>query len=194
MRFSQLTKGTRAVKRVAFPMLDGTQVECAVRPLLGVEDVEVIAAARAFAMSHGVAEPTERDDLYQRGKWASTLLKGCVDPDAPDVAFFSSVEEILENLDVDRIALLVEQQQQWQDECSPRLSGMTHDEYVKSVVSIALAGVEEELPFSKWRPSLRESWARSTAALALSSLEPKSGSGKGSSPSSSTVGAPPQSS
>lgn len=180
MKFSQIVKGKRAVKPISFPMSDGVEATCVVRPLLGYEDVEVLEKAREFAIAKGVAEPEDGNPIYERGRWVNTLLLGCCDQEAPEEPYFESADQILSNLGLDHIALVFELHQVWQDECSPRKVSLTGDEYIKSVVEMATAEASDELPFVRWRPALRESWVRTSARLLLTSPELKSQSGSSS--------------
>ncbi len=175
-KFALITKGKRATKPVTFPFGEGTAT-CAVRPLSGSEEALVLSRAREFAVSRGVAEPDVGNELYEFGRWVWTVAIACVDADNPDASYFDSAEEVLEHLDRDRIVLLFELQQRWQDDCSPSLKSLSAAEYKASVVELALAGEDDELPFDRWAPALRRSWVRTTARLLATSLEPRSVSG-----------------
>lgn len=176
-KFALICKGTRATK-VATVALRGdpepTEIRCLIRPLNGAEEAGVLASAIAFAKSRGADDPKPGHQLYEFGLWVHTVVIGCLDETAPNEPYFESAEQVLEHLDRDRIALLFELQQTWQDECSPRLHHLSPEAYKQSILEIALQGDDAENPFEKWSPVLRLSWARFTAGLLLNSNEHKS--------------------
>ena len=179
-KFALIAKGARATKRVTVALDDeSTPIACLVRPLSGAEETEALAAARAFAKARGIDEPSPADHLYQFGLWVHTILIGCRDDDATAGPYFDSAEQILEHLDRDRIALLYELQQSWQDECSPRAHALAEKDYVASILEIANAGDDDELPFERWQPGLRRSWVRTSARLLASWSDLKSPFGSG---------------
>lgn len=171
-KFALIAKGTRATKVAVVPLRgepEPTEIRCLVRPLNGTEEAGAMEAAIAFAKSRGADDPQPGDQLYEFGLWVHTVVVGCHDESDPAVPYFDSAEQVLEHLDRDRIALLFELQQTWQDECSPRLSHLSPEAFKQSILEIALQGDDAELPFVKWRPVLRESWVRTTARLLASS-------------------------
>ena len=187
-RFAEVVRGTRATKVVELPLARDVSVKVAVRPLNGLEFGRVIAAARAYAIAEvkkarrddtrEPPEPKEGDRLFDLGYMVSTLDIACEDPEKPGTPFFDGTAEILEALDADRIALLYEQQQAWQDYCSPRLSKMGNAEFAAMVFGVA--GEDEssiDSPFALLRPALRLSWARTLARLYVNSLTHKSEDG-----------------
>jgi hypothetical protein len=159
-RFSDIQKGKRARRVVAFPMpntrcsllaplpeLEAQRIadaaergatksggDAPVAPaepaalvamivLTGEEDDEVLAQARAHAVSRGIAEPKPGDPIFDLSVMVHTLRLGCVDPDSPQdspVPFFMSAEQIWKNLSRDQIVHLHAQHEFFQDECSPR--------------------------------------------------------------------------
>jgi hypothetical protein len=172
-KFHQIANGARATKRVSVPYGsddDGGEIVCLVRPLKGHELASALENARAFAKSRGLEEPKPGAQLYELGLWVHTILLGCRCEEDTEAPYFDSAEQILEHLDPDRIALLYEHQQRWQDECSPRQHQLSEVEYVASVLEMANAGDEAELPFERWAPALRGSWVRTSARL-LASLD-----------------------
>jgi hypothetical protein len=163
-KFSQIARGTRALKVIDLPLPDGVTAKCAVRPLLGSEEAAILTAARAYAKDRGVDDPRDGNPIYELGFWVHTLVHGCVDADDAAAPFFDGgVEQILGALDRDRIALMFEQQQAWQDECSPRVTSMTGDEYVAHILKIASSAEDADVPFDRWRPALLASFLRTTA-------------------------------
>lgn len=166
-RFSKLVKGSKARKPFALSLPNAVEdVQIALVPLSGADEVETFAQARAFAKSKGIDDPKQGDPIYERAIWASTLLIACIDPEsleAAPVPFFDSVEEILGGLDRDRIALLFEAQQAWQDECSPRPGSMSAVEFVDMTFACARAAEGADLPFERLRPVTRRSFVHTLA-------------------------------
>ena len=168
MRFNQIVKGIRATRQVEFSIW-GEVARCAVRPMTGIEEADVCATARAYAVSKGIATPSERDRVYEIAVMAHTLAIACVDVDDPAVLYFSSAQEVLENLDTDRIAFLYESQKLWEDECSSRCKSMTEAEWATKIVEIV--GSAEDADFlSPMRPVMRLSFLRLTVNRLFSSL------------------------
>lgn len=175
MRFSDIAKGTRAVKAITLPM-GGVEHPLAVRPLTGGEEGDVEARAVAYALGKGSKAPVVGDRLYDLGRMTATLALGCVCSDAPTLPFFDGgVEQILEGLDADRIALLYEQHQAWQDECGARATRMSGGEWFAKVMEVANAVADED-PLALSRPAMRRDWERTTAAQYLILLQDKSSS------------------
>ena len=188
MRFSDIAKGTLATKAVTLPF-GGEEHPLAVRPLSGAEQGDTFAAARAYALSKGVADPKPGDRLYDLGLMVATLALGCVTAeDAAKPFFDGGQDQILAHLDADRIALLYERHQAWQDECSPRATSMTTAEFFARVMEVANAKADED-PLARLRPSTRISWERTLADLYMRSLADRSSSGDDSA--ASTTNAPP---
>lgn len=189
-RFAQIAKGTRAVKTVSLPMPDGTLVPLGVRPLTGRELGAVLAAGRAYAIANGMPDPKDGDRLYELGQMAHTLALGCVDvgtaaePAPPDTPFFASDAEVLDNLDPDRIVLLYEEQQAWQDECAPRPERMAQGDFLVNVLKLAGWESGQPDPLLRWRPTLRVIFTHTLASQYVALLTSKSDS---TSPSDSTV-------
>lgn len=180
-KFSQIAKGTRALKQVTFPLLDGeTQATCSLRPLLGSDDAIVLDEARAFAISHKVADPKDGNPLYEFGKAIAVCLHACVDsesdPKNPD-PYFESAEQIQAGLDRERIFLLSEWQARHQESVSPRPSSSSAEEYIADIYKIASAAEGEDLPFALWPRSRLESSFLFSANLLVSLLERKSPTG-----------------
>ena len=179
-KFALICAGPKAKKRVTVPLRaepEPSEIVCFVRPLKGVEDAQVIASAIEFAKSRGVDEPKPGDQLYEFGIWVHTIVLGCLDEEAPHGPYFDSAEQVLEHLDRDRIALLFEHQQTWQDECAPRQRAMSSDAFKQLVLEIALQGDDAEIPFAKLQPVLLKSFVRTMARLLATSNELKSSSG-----------------
>jgi hypothetical protein len=174
-RFNSILKGTLARKPITVPMWGGATFTCDVVPLLGGVEAEVLKAAREFAQKRGIAEPRNGDPIYELGIWVHTLLHACKDHETPAEApapFFESADEILDHLDRDRIALLFEAQQSWQDHCAPRPRSMDTAEYFKAVIDHAIAPEDaEELPFERFAPILRRGFVHFMARQLYASLQ-----------------------
>ncbi len=175
MQFASLIKGKRATKRVVLPYGD-EEIPVLVRPMNGFEEAEAIAGGRAYAVEKGVTDPKPTDRLFEIGVMAHVLAISCLDPDDPDHKrpFFASAHEVLVNLDTDRIALLHEQQQLFQDECSPRKLSLDVGEQLAKILEIAEStpGVGAD-PFANMQPVLRWTFMRTLVSLLLSSLVAK---------------------
>lgn len=191
-KFSQIAKGAAARHPVTFPLLSGQEVTCAVVPLIGEAEADVLTGARAFAVSRGVADPKAGEPIYELGLWIHTLVRGCVDADSPEdkpEPFFDGkdadgkalpdggVQQILDprrGLDRDRIALLFQAQQAWQDECAPGPKTLDPAQYLAEVYRHA--GVPEglALPLEEWRHAMRRSFMRSTCKALVDALQLKS--------------------
>lgn len=191
-RFSSIAKGTRATRPVVLDYA-GVEVALAVRPLTGAEEASALADGRAYAVGKGVADPKPTDRLYEIGYMAATLVLGCVDASDTAAPFFANAAEVLDNLDTDRIAYLYEQQQAWQDWCSPRPKNMDAGEFIALVLRLAEEGASDDAddPLVMLRPSLRLSFARTLARQFQASLTRNSASGSASEPGTSTPPAPP---
>ena len=212
-RFSDIQKGKRARRVVAFPMpntrcpllvplpeLEAQRIadkaeratdsggDASVAPdeptalvalvvLTGEEDDEVLANARAHAMSRGVADPKPNDPIFDLAVMVHTLLLGCVDPDSPSSApapFFASADQIRKNLSRDQIIHLHAQHEFFQDECSPRAKRFENEhQYYAWVLGVA----ESESPsdfFERTGPALLWSSVRTLAKQHVLLLTDKS--------------------
>lgn len=186
MTFSLVKLGTRAVRKAAFPTLDGTPVEtCGVRVMHDTLFDAIETAARKAAIERGVAEPRDGIPLYERWVRIFTVLYGCVDlafckpgpepdlfiDDGGAVLFFDGgVEQIQQHLDPERIALLAALQEQWQAMVSPRPRNMNADDFIGHVYATSIATLgESRLPFWRWHPALQESFLISISRLLMSS-------------------------
>jgi len=170
-RFQDIAKGKRA-RRATTLSIGEASVALEVRVLGPDEDLAIAAAALSGAKARGSVDPGRGEPLYEALFRAHTLALACVDKDSPADApapFFSSVEEILtsEDLTRDHIAWLFEEQERWQDECSPRQKTLTTAQYIATVARLAEG---DDLPFIKLSPGAQVSFVRSTAKQLWSSL------------------------
>ena len=189
MKFSALSKGTRAVRRVVVPGLtkeneDGTQspVELGIRPLTGAEYADAVSQAKAYAKAHGAESAAPGDALYDMAMMAHTLVVGALDVDSPEADpkpfFDSGAEPLLAHLGIETIAYLYEQHELWQSECSPYAHKLTPDELVEQVREVT--GPQGERSFMRMSPAMRWIFTHSLAVQFLSSLERKSSGGSNS--------------
>lgn len=146
-KLKDLMRGRKARRTVPFPMpigTDGPGIEVDLLVLDGDKEEGVLVAARADAISRGVAEPKLGEPIYDLRLMLHTLLASCVDRDSPPDApapFFASVEEILGALDRERIAHLYALQQVWQESLAPTKRENLTDE---RVLEICLEAADEE--------------------------------------------------
>ena len=63
-RLSQVIQGTRARRAIRLD-LGETEVAVDVRPLTAAEEIEALAAARAYALAKGLSEPKEGEPVYE---------------------------------------------------------------------------------------------------------------------------------
>lgn len=203
-RFESIQKGKKARKTVDFPAPLGAPDDYTPIPvdfivLAGTEEDAVLQSARLFAEARGVREAKEGDPHYDLGLMVYTLAHATVDHAVPgSFAFFFEGEgkpgdfdamagAILEHLDRERITYLYQQQQIWQEECSPWGKGDTEQQILAKVMS--LRGVSDPgAPFRLMRLATVGSLLLTTVNQLAILLWDKSppGSGFGSSTSSTT--------
>lgn len=194
--FGTIVRGPRARHRAVLPLagaivnsetgqFEGDVVELDVCGLNPIEKSDVATRARAFAKERGILEPRDGDELYDWGKMLHTLVIACVDKESPEdnpKPFFEGGFEQLHTTKLvgpEHIAFLYEQQQLWQDECSPGLKNMSTEEFLAAVVKTAGGDMSF---FVNARPGMRWSFTRTLAALHLNSLTAKSPSSSPSEP------------
>jgi hypothetical protein len=182
-KFREIARGSLNIDKVPVEFIDGTQDTVGLQLLVGAEDDRILTEARAAAIKRGVADPKEGNPIYDSWVARLTVLYSAVDPDAREEPYFESADQILANVDDDRVVYLAERQRAWQEQRSPRMRTMTRDQYAAAVFEIATAEAGAELPFWRWHPDLRESFLRTTCALLTNSPQLKSASSSGSAPS-----------
>lgn len=199
--FGQLANGTRARKTIPLGLgrarispetgqwetdEGGVIVELDIRPLNPIEVTTVVERARAFAISKGVVDPKDGDELYDDAKILHTLVLACLDKESPEKdpkPFFEGGFEQLHGTEVllpDHIGYLYELQQLWQDECSPRFTRQTPGQFMAGVV--ATAGGDPSF-FVGARPGMRWDSMRTLAAAYLNLTTLQSPTSSPSSPS-----------
>lgn len=175
-RFCDVLKGTRAIKRVEVPYGDDAII-CGIRALSADEEAEAHAVALAYAAEKGVKSATTEDPAYLIGLRSAVLFRSCVDVDSESARYFDSEAQIRGEIDPDRIALIYEQQEQWQAHASPRASKMSGEEWTQGVVACAQGVDEAERFFTRLAPVLRASFLHTTASQLWISLLDKSAFG-----------------
>lgn len=190
MQLSQLLQGAAARGEVEFALVTGETVKAGLRVLLGAQEALVLERAQAFAVKRGT--PVERagpgNALYELGYEVATVVLGLVDADDPagERPFFDGgAEQVLEHLDVDRVALLYERHRAFQDRCSPRPSSMSAEAFYAKVVELVQAEADDDRPFDSLRPAIHRSFTRTMARQLWASLTAKSPPGWPSGPSTS---------
>lgn len=184
-KFSSIVAGPRARKRVVLPLpgaacdgetgkWDGPTVDVDVRTVRADEHDKVLASARRYAIENGVAEPSDGDELFERGRILHTLAIACVDVDSPVDApapfFDGGVEQILssESLTPEVLAYLYEQQAIFQDESSPLMKTQSPVEFTAALMATA----EGDMSFFVYsRPGLRWSFTHTMAKLLAESMK-----------------------
>lgn len=141
--------------------------------LLGTEEAEALAGARAYAVARGVADPQPNSPLFDLALMAHTLLHGCVDHDSREDAptpFFKSAEQILGGMTRDQITWLHTQHEVWVNELAPDLKNGDEDAFFAWVKATA----ESESPsdfFGRSGPALLWNFTVTLARLLLT-LQP----------------------
>lgn len=201
-KFSQIVKGARAERPFHLPPVDGAEgegVAAILRPLNGIEEEEVLVAARMRAIGKGVEAPYAKigEPIYDFALMIETLVLAVLDPDSPKDSrqpIFSSADEIKTHFGRDAIAYIYEAQQRWNDEVSPRISKMNAKEYIESIDSLGSPDEEKARRFlDRCSPGLLGSFARSMAVQLWTSLWGKSPSGSSSDNSGKSTSSPPAS-
>jgi hypothetical protein len=154
-------------------------VEVGLRVLLGVETQEVLKRAQSYAEQHGSKTPNPGDPLYDFGLRLFTVAIAAVDPESdPRDAepFFgnrgdaqSGVDDILDSPHIGRdgILYLSEQQEYWQDLCSPQPLKITPEKLWEKVGEVAAS--RDARPFFGLRPGLQWVLVRFMAGQLVSS-------------------------
>lgn len=199
MRFSAIAKGTRAVKPVKFRLAnappppppsaeqvaagdsvvpDPGEITVGVRVLTVGEIGDVFELAQRDAASKGVKEWNKDHPICRLRQMVRTVHVACVDVDDSTQPFFESVEQIDSSFEVgtDNIALLFEQQDEWQQECSfgNRSKKLSMDQMIGLIAQEAERDENALSPFSQLRPGLAANCTHFMARLFMTSLMGKS--------------------
>ncbi len=192
-RFENIQKGKKARKKTEFPaLLDRVAGESPIFldlvVLTGTEAAGALSAATAYARSCGVSDPKKDDPHYDLGLMVHTLARACVDHDVPgSFSFFfcppddpenfdKAATTILQNLDTERIHFLYQQQQIWQEECSP-WGGAADEQTILGYLFKLREVSDPALPFRHMRLATVGSLLLTTVKLYATLLEDKLGPG-----------------
>jgi hypothetical protein len=189
-RFSDMQKGTRAIKRVTCPVVNvsidakmdpteaPSQFECGVRVLSVQEQEDVYEKALARTKRLGGEEGPE-SNLYNLSLQLYTIAAAYVDPDsdpgAAKLYFGDTIEQAAEAvlkselLSRDSLAYLAEVQELWQDQCNPQ----TAPSKAEMLRCIEETAKNATFPLSL-RPGARLTLQHTTAVLLMSLLNGKS--------------------
>lgn len=173
MKFAAIAKGAAAPPaRVEMPWPGRDEpVPVLVRIIDTEERADAVAKGRAYAVSKGIDDPKDGDEVFALGVKAATLVTCCLDADAPTEPFFASVDEA-RKLDPDRIAFLYEHWELHQDSHAPQRGTMSPGEYVAKVLEVA--DVRDPKALLSMRPALLWSYTLFTADLLASFWSHKS--------------------
>lgn len=175
-RFRDILRGLDARKRVEVPY-GAAAIVCWMRPLTGDQESAAHADGLRHAKEKGVEAPAPGDIAYELGRRAGIVARSAMAAETGDEPYFESVAEVLSGLDPDRILILYEEQERWQEHASPRASAMDEPAFNQGVVECA-GGVDQADRFlSRCRPGLRASFLHTLAGLHFSALLDKSASG-----------------
>lgn len=211
--FSQIQKGTRARKPIAFPLINSRcdiladlpelaeqrardreswekaaqagpapplapdgHILVDLRVLTGTEESQVLEKAREHAIKGGIETPKDGDQLYELGKMVWTIALGIIDHDSPEDSpkpfFDGGAQQVLDEVDGDRIAFLYGRWESWQGQVSPQLGTLSGEEFFSQLVKVTVS--DDDLPFSQLRRVTQWILCRTMGALLLSSPEAKS--------------------
>lgn len=175
MKFSKIARGHLAREQASVTTIAGDTAEFILRPVLAEDDALILEGTRKFVIKHGEPEARVGDPLYDLGIQVHTLVLACMDAEAPEQPFFDGgIEQVMKHLDRDRIALIYQRHERFQDEVSPRKGSLSEKEFFKALVEIAASEEGDDRPFDSMRPGLLRSFARTTARQLVSSLGLKS--------------------
>lgn len=178
MKLSAVAKAARAERATSF-RFHGRDVPALLRAMSALEDTDAVAAAIKACKQKG-AEPTSGQPIYDACYAANVLAVACLDPDSPPTAreplFDKGAEQAMSELDQDTLAMLFEQQQQWQEECSPLVRPNNAGELLEMAKRVAEA--DDPLVYARLSPRTRWILQRTTAALLvqLQAFKPSSSS------------------
>lgn len=207
MKFSELEKGTRAIKVVSFrlgnaPLVEGHKpgdpipedefaVRVGLRIMTGEELARVYKEARAAAFAAGCKEWLDSDPVCRLYDQAYTIAVACVDPDSQGQSepfFDRGVQQVLSSpeLGADNIAYLFEQHRLWEDEANLRVDGLTLSQIWDLMAKEAARSENAISPLARLRPGALKIYTRTTAVHLATLLMARSEPG-GSSEDSSTA-------
>ena len=189
-RFSDILKGTRAIKRVVCPVVNVTanatagasevpsQFECGVR-VLSVEEQEVVYEKALVRTKRLGGEEREDSALYNLSLQIYTIAAAYVDPDSDPASaklyFGDTIDAAAECiskselLSRDTLAYLAEVQEVWQDWCNPQ-TNPKQNEMLKYVEEVA----KDASSFLYLRPGAQVMLASTICKLYLASQKDSS--------------------
>jgi hypothetical protein len=183
-KFSTIARGTRGEKAMELPALDGGDglgIPCLVRALNGLEEEQLLVAARERAIAAGLTEPKIGEPIYDLAVMLETIARACLDPDSPKGArelMFTDADEARAAYGREAIAYIYELQKAWQDEVSPTIGQMDAKGYIHALAT--MGGEDQEqamLFFYRLEPGIRASFTRTMACQLWTSLTASSSSG-----------------
>ncbi len=178
-KFSAIAKGIRAREPVTFTTLDGREIGCDLRILVGADDEAILAEATKRTKDNG-GQTVDGDPQFAFQLDVQAVARACTDPESPPEKpeqFFANATEVLENLDRDRIQLLAAQQRLFQDRVAPRSAGLSPEDYMRTIIELDSTPEGADHPFVTWRPRLQLTLVRTLAKQLVISLTHKSLSG-----------------
>jgi hypothetical protein len=190
MKFSALVKGQADVRPVEL-MLPGHENPIVIgqRPISAWEEKDAIDKALAMFDPKGLSKPAPDDPRYVMCIWACTLVLSCqayedhsfTANDGTIITykkgeqFFADANEILQELDRDRVSYLYEMQQRIQEDHGMRKERLSPEEMMAATHQIVTSEVgADDLPFWKWGPSARASYMHFLASALFQSALDKS--------------------
>lgn len=193
MKFSTVTKGTRAEKAIELPPPDGSEkgVPTMLRALNGVEEGVALKETREYCKAQGIAEPKTGEPIYDLALMVETIRLACLDPESPlgarEPLFDQGADQIRGAYGREAIAYIYELQQDWQDEVSPSIKKLDVKAYIDTLFKMGGPDEEEARTFFiQSVPGLRWSLTRTMAVQLVSLLSAKSESGSNSEPATAT--------
>lgn len=176
-KFKSLGASPRARKTYTVPLpgasfnvetgkWDGPTVDVDFVALTWGERRNVARLARADAKDDGVEDPGTGDEAFDESRMLHTLVFATLDAEVKDEEerFFDSAASIRESVlfTTDVIAMMYQQHQIWEDEASPRSTGMKPADFIKA----AYATAEGDMTFFvSAQPGTQWNFTRTLAAL-----------------------------
>lgn len=176
-KFREVAAGRKARKPYTFETIktkDGESVSVDIVVLVGDEEGDVNAFARAYSLEKGGTGTTECPS-YQLGEMAKTLALSVLDCDVKDSEerFFADEREVLAGRDFGRegMSFLYQVQKSWQREIAPGLDLEDPQAFMTKALEVAKVGLN---PFLALKLSSQLSYVHYTANLLSSLLTSKS--------------------
>jgi hypothetical protein len=186
LKYSLLTKGKRAERKLAcpYPIEGSTETgmhPCVAIPMSGDEEAECLSFAIKFAKDKGVPVELAKtgQPIFDLGYMAKVVELTVRDPDEGEPGrrpptFPGGPDEVLGELQRETILYLFKISEEWSDICSPQRRSLSDADMLEGVRRLAAEGDDGLRFFGECGPSLRFSFMRFTARMLWSSLEGKS--------------------